>query len=94
MTAGTAPEKNQVNLGDPDFWLRDDAESALAELRATSPVVWQEHPECGRGFWAILKYQHLDEVLENADRVLESLRHPRAPRRRRRHGAPRHERDD
>jgi cytochrome P450 len=62
MIAGTAPEKNQVNLGDPDFWLRDAAESELAELRAASPVIWQEHPECGRGFWAILKYQDMDEV--------------------------------
>jgi cytochrome P450 len=52
----------EINLADPDFWLRDDFHGALAILRKKQPISWHEHPECGKGFWALLDYEDIAEV--------------------------------
>ena len=50
---------SEVNLGDPDFWLRDDFHQALAALREVAPISWHEHPEAGSGFWSLLDYEDI-----------------------------------
>lgn len=50
---------SEVNLGDPDFWLREDHHQKIAELRESSPIVWQEHPAAGKGFWSLLDYEDI-----------------------------------
>jgi cytochrome P450 len=56
---------DDINLADPDFWSRDDHDLAIAKLRAVQPIVWHEHPECGKGFWSFLDYQDIREVSRN-----------------------------
>lgn len=53
---------DEINLGDPDFWFRDDFYSALAVLRKEKPISWHQHPEAGKGFWALVDYNHIAEV--------------------------------
>src|SRR5688572_5706761 len=53
---------DEINLADPDFWLRDDFYGALALLREHKPISWHEHPEAGKGFWAFLDYEDIIEV--------------------------------
>ncbi|UUZ78675.1 hypothetical protein LP414_10425 [Polaromonas sp. P1(28)-13] len=53
---------DDINLGDPDFWLRDDFYGALAMLRKERPISWHEHPEAGKGFWALLDHEDIAEV--------------------------------
>ncbi len=53
---------DEINLADPDFWLRDDFHGALALLRTERPISWHEHPASGKGFWALLDYDDIAEV--------------------------------
>jgi cytochrome P450 len=53
---------DEINLADPDFWLRDDFHGAVAKLRQERPISWHEHPECGKGFWALLDHEDIAEV--------------------------------
>lgn len=53
---------HEINLADPDFWLRDDFHGALALLRKEQPISWHEHPASGKGFWALLDYEDIAEV--------------------------------
>jgi cytochrome P450 len=51
-------ERPPVNLTDPQLYLRGEALSIFAELRARSPLFWQTLE--ADGYWAVLGY---DEVL-------------------------------
>ena len=53
---------DEINLGDPDFWLRDDVDGALAMLRESRPISWHQHPAAGKGFWAFVDYEDIAEV--------------------------------
>lgn len=53
---------DEINLADPDFWLRADYHAALAKLRDERPITWHEHPDSGRGFWSFVDYEDIVEV--------------------------------
>jgi len=53
---------DEINLADPDFWLRDDYHDALTKLRNTRPISWHEHRDSGKGHWALLDYNDIVEV--------------------------------
>lgn len=52
----------EINLADPNFWLRPDYHAAVAKLREESPITWHEHPDSGRGFWSFVDYEDIVEV--------------------------------
>lgn len=58
----TTLDLDEINLADPDFWLRPDYHDALAKLRAARPVSWHEHRDSGKGFWAFLDYEDIIAV--------------------------------
>ncbi|GAA1517414.1 cytochrome P450 [Nocardioides humi] len=66
MTTTYVPETDlsvdEINLADPDFWLRSDRWAALEILRRERPIAWHEHPECGKGFWSFVDYDDIREV--------------------------------
>ena len=47
---------DEINLASMDFWLRDDVEGALAKLRHERPIAWHQHPDSGKGFWSIMRF--------------------------------------
>jgi len=53
---------DEINIADPDFWLRDDFHGALAILRQERPISWHEHPEVGEGFWSLVDHEDIAEV--------------------------------
>ncbi|MGR9235081.1 cytochrome P450 [Rhizobium leguminosarum] len=53
---------DEINIADPDFWLRDDVDGALALLREQRPVSWHEHPAAGQGFWALTDSEDIAEA--------------------------------
>ncbi|MFD5655864.1 cytochrome P450 [Streptomyces hirsutus] len=53
---------DEINLADPDFWLRDDYHAALTVLRDERPISWHEHPDSGKGFWSFVDYEDIVEV--------------------------------
>jgi methyl-branched lipid omega-hydroxylase len=55
-TPQTTLTLDEVNPGSFDFWLRDDVHGAFAKLRRERPVAWHEHPDSGRGFWSLSRY--------------------------------------
>lgn len=62
LLSTTSLQLEEINLADPDFWLRDDFHGALALLRKEQPISWHEHPESGKGFWALVDYEDIAEV--------------------------------
>src|SRR5215475_13060142 len=52
----TALTLDEINLASFDFWLRDDMEGALAKLRHERPIAWHQHPDSGKGFWSLTRY--------------------------------------
>ena len=50
---------DEINPGSFDFWLRDDIHGALARLRHERPVAWHQHPDSGRGFWSLTRYDDI-----------------------------------
>jgi cytochrome P450 len=50
---------DEINPGSFDFWLRDDVHGALARLRRERPVAWHQHPDCGKGFWSLTRYDDI-----------------------------------
>src|SRR2546422_6459523 len=46
----------EINPASFDFWIRDDVEGALAKLRNERPVAWHQHPDSGKGFWSITRF--------------------------------------
>jgi len=55
-TPTTALSLDEINPASFDFWLRDDVEGALAKLRHERPVAWHQHPDSGKGFWSITRF--------------------------------------
>src|SRR5207244_4878228 len=47
---------DEINPAGFDFWLRDDVHGAFAKLRHERPVAWHQHPDSGRGFWSLTRY--------------------------------------
>jgi methyl-branched lipid omega-hydroxylase len=47
---------DEINLGSFDFWMRDDVHGALARLRSERPIAWHQHPDSGKGFWSLTRY--------------------------------------
>lgn len=47
---------DDINLASFDFWMRDDVDGALAKLRRERPVAWHQHPDSGKGFWSLTRY--------------------------------------
>ena len=47
---------DEINPGSFDFWLRDDVDGALARLRRERPIAWHAHPDSGRGFWSLTRF--------------------------------------
>src|SRR5438552_7181671 len=52
----TALTLDEINPASFDFWLRDDVEGALAKLRHERPVAWHQHPDSGKGFWSVTRF--------------------------------------
>ena len=50
---------DEINPGSFDFWLRDDVDGALARLRRERPIAWHEHPDSGRGFWSLTRFDDI-----------------------------------
>src|SRR5262249_37578800 len=55
-TPTTALTLDEINPASFDFWLREDVEGALAKLRKERPVAWHQHPDSGKGFWSITRF--------------------------------------
>jgi cytochrome P450 len=55
-TPTTTLTLDEINLASMDFWLRDDVEGALAKLRHERPIAWHQHPDSGKGFWSIMRF--------------------------------------
>ncbi len=50
---------DEINPGSFDFWLRDDVDGALARLRRERPIAWHQHPDSGRGFWSLTRFDDI-----------------------------------
>src|SRR3989442_4056246 len=50
---------DEINPGSFDFWLRDDVDGALALLRRERPIAWHQHPDSGRGFWSLTRFDDI-----------------------------------
>ena len=55
-TPTTTLALDEINPASFDFWLRDDVHGALARLRRERPVAWHQHPDSGKGFWSLTRY--------------------------------------
>jgi cytochrome P450 len=55
-TPTTTLATDEINPASFDFWLRDDVHGAFARLRRERPVAWHQHPDSGRGFWSLSRY--------------------------------------
>ena len=53
----TSLSLDEINPASFDFWLRDDVEGALAKLRRERPVAWHQHPDSGKGFWSLTRFE-------------------------------------
>src|SRR5579864_4499309 len=51
-----------VNLANPELFVRGEAHAIFRRLRAESPVHWNAPSEFGPGFWSITRYADLMQV--------------------------------
>jgi len=58
-TPTTTLTLDEINPGSFDFWLRDDVDGALARLRHERPIAWHQHPDSGRGFWSMTRFDDI-----------------------------------
>ena len=58
-TPTTPLDLDDINPACFDFWLRDDVDGALARLRRERPVAWHAHPDSGKGFWSLTRYDDI-----------------------------------
>src|SRR2546427_2045755 len=58
-TPTTSLALDEINPGSFDFWLRDDVDGALARLRRERPIAWHQHPDSGRGFWSLTRFDDI-----------------------------------
>jgi methyl-branched lipid omega-hydroxylase len=61
-TPTTTLTVDEINPGSFDFWLRDDVDGALARLRLERPIAWHQHPDSGRGFWSLTRFDDIVAV--------------------------------
>ena len=66
-TPTTALTLDEINPASFDFWLRDDVEGALAKLRHERPVAWHQHPDSGKGFWSITRFDDVAAATRDWD---------------------------
>ena len=66
-TPTTALPLDEINPASFDFWLRDDVEGALAKLRHERPVAWHQHPDSGKGFWSITRFDDVAAATRDWD---------------------------
>lgn len=60
------------DIADPMLYESGDPVAVWAQLRATTPVFWNEHPP-GPGFWAVMAYEPALEVYRNTDAFTSEL---------------------
>ena len=58
-TPTTSLALDEINPGSFDFWLRNDVDGALARLRRERPIAWHQHPDSGRGFWSLTRFDDI-----------------------------------
>ena len=58
-TPTTSLALDEINPGSFDFWLRDDVDGALARRRRERPIAWHQHPDSGRGFWSLTRFDDI-----------------------------------
>jgi methyl-branched lipid omega-hydroxylase len=56
---------DEINPGSFDFWLRDDTHGAMAKLRKERPIAWHQHPDSGKGFWSVTRYDDIAAVTQD-----------------------------
>lgn len=61
-----------LRLGDPDTFVAGVPHAAIADLRRTAPVAWQEIDD-GPGFWAVLRHSDVVRVAREATQFSASL---------------------
>src|SRR5947207_9655560 len=61
-TPTTTLALNEINLASFDFWARDDVHGALAKLRRERPIAWHQHPDSGKGFWSVTRYDDVATI--------------------------------
>lgn len=54
-----------VDVADPNLYADGDPLPLWAELRATAPVHWNDHPEHGGGFWAVMTHAPATRVYKD-----------------------------
>jgi cholest-4-en-3-one 26-monooxygenase len=50
-------ELSEIDLVNPDVWVRGVPHEAFKLLRQKAPVFWQDMPGGDQGFWAVTKYE-------------------------------------
>ncbi len=55
-TPTTTLSLEEINPASFDFWMRDDVDGAFAKLRRERPVAWHQHPNSGKGFWSLTRF--------------------------------------
>jgi cytochrome P450 len=61
-TPTTALALDEINPASFDFWTRDDVHGAFARLRRERPIAWHQHPDSGKGFWSVTRYDDVAAV--------------------------------
>src|SRR5882762_3072483 len=65
------PERvEDIDLTDPDLYVRGDPHAAWKLLRDTGPIVWHEKGSAGtggQGFWALAGYEGFQTVMRDAE---------------------------
>lgn len=61
-----------IDVADPGLYESGDPLAVWAHLRATTPVVWNEHPP-GPGFWSVMAYEPALQVYRNTGAFTSEL---------------------
>ncbi|MET7905911.1 cytochrome P450 [Streptomyces sp. NPDC005355] len=61
-----------IDVADPGLYESGDPIAVWAQLRATTPVVWTEHPP-GPGFWSVMSYEPALQVYRNTTAFTSEL---------------------
>ena len=66
MTVATSEsDLAEIDLVDPDNYVRRVPLEWFDELRRRAPVVWHEEPPPNHGFWAVTRFHDIEEVLRD-----------------------------
>lgn len=61
------PTQTDVTLADLDLFAQGCPWDVFADLREHSPVHWDVEPAPNKGFWSVMRYHDIVEVLRNTD---------------------------